>query len=257
MATARLVVGDHDAAEQAVAQRRPGGVRGRGAVEARHARAGSVDHDGPARGERGGRAGRGRRLDADRERRRRLVTGEADRRRREGADADLAEHDVEGLAGLLRRLREDRRVPVRDPLRDRIRRVVGDIGEHRGALARRLPRQPPRRRPRSDPRRARPRRPPRRWPPRATRWLAAGRKIRAARPRCAAARATARPWLPSLAAHTLRSPGLPASRRSSAHDAPLILKAGRPKRPFSSFSQTAPSPSAAASSARARSGVGA
>ena len=44
-----------------------GGMRGRGAVEARHARAGSVDHDRPDSGDRRGGAGRVRGLDAERE----------------------------------------------------------------------------------------------------------------------------------------------------------------------------------------------
>ena len=61
------------------------------------------------------------------------MAGEADRRRGERADADLAEHDVEGAARLLGCLGEDRRVAVRDPARDGIGGVVGDVGERRRA----------------------------------------------------------------------------------------------------------------------------
>ena len=81
--------------------------------------------------------------------------------------------------------------------------------------------------------------------------------MRAASPRCAAARATARPWLPSLAAQIERTPGRAASRRSSAQEAPAILNAGRPKRPFSSFSQISPRPERLRLARQRRSGVGA
>ena len=54
-------------------------------------------------------------------------------------------------------------------------------------------------------------------------------------PRHAAARATARPWLPALAAHSRRTSGRARSVISTAQEAPRILKAGSPKRSDSSF----------------------
>ena len=90
-------------------------------------------------------------------------------------------------------------------------------------------------------------------------------------------RATARPWLPSVAV-TIVSWGEPAARRPSrrlstvmfsagspirwatarhtAHEAPRILKAGRPRRSDSSLTNTRPTPSSAARAGSSRRAVG-
>ncbi len=128
--------------------------------------------------------------------------------RGERAHADLAEHDVERRVGLLGGLGEDRRVPVRDPVRDGVGVVVGDVGERRRARARMQPQRPRRRRPRRRPATRTTSAPSAAIAAARDSLAAAGRKMRAARPRCAAARATARPWLPSLAASTQRHAGL-------------------------------------------------
>ena len=85
----------------------------------------------------------------------------------------------------------------------------------------------------------------------------AGRNTRQRSPRSAATWATARPWLPALAATSVCAPGRSRSASSAAHDAPSTLNAGSPKRSDSSFSHTAPRPSSAATPSSERSGVGA
>ena len=74
-----------------------------------------------------------------------------------------------------------------------------------------------------------------------------------------ATRATARPWLPAVAATKVVEGsygGSPSSRRT-AHEAPRTLKAGRPKRSRSNFSETRAAPHSAASDGASTSGVGA
>jgi hypothetical protein len=75
-------------------------------------------------------------------------------------------------------------------------------------------------------------------------------------PRISATRATARPWLPALAATSVCVSGLSRSARSTAHDAPRILKAGRPSRDDSSFTSTASTPSTCATPLSSLTGVG-
>lgn len=82
-----------------------------------------------------------------------------------------------------------------------------------------------------------------------------------------AIRATARPWLPSVAVtsggtgRSISSGGRtgpsPDSARQIAHEAPRILKAGSPNRDDSSLTNTRPAPSSAASAGSSTSGVGA
>jgi hypothetical protein len=88
-------------------------------------------------------------------------------------------------------------------------------------------------------------------------WTPAGTKIRAASPRSVASRATARPWLPSVAATSAVTLSAPSdSARSTAQDAPRILNAGRPNRSDSSFTSTRLTPNSVASSGASTSGVG-
>ena len=102
-----------------------------------------------------------------------------------------------------------------------------------------------------------------------------GRKMRAGRPTSAAVCATARPWLPSVAATSSRTPvssiraaisangsasAAPSradSARAIACAAPSILKAGSPKRADSSFTHTRAAPSSWASAGSSTSRVGA
>jgi hypothetical protein len=102
--------------------------------------------------------------------------------------------------------------------------------------------------------------------------VTAGTKTRAGTPVSWAIRATARPWLPSVAVTKAR-PGRAAARdRSSAtvdgavarpsnwrtaHDAPRILNARKPSRDDSSFTNTRAARSSAASAGTSVSGVGA
>ena len=86
-------------------------------------------------------------------------------------------------------------------------------------------------------------------------------------------RASARPWLPSVAVTSVRP--VPVARAASsakvraggrprcaliarltAHDAPSALNAGRPSRSDSSFTATPRTPSRSASAGRPTSGVG-
>jgi len=69
-------------------------------------------------------------------------------------------------------------------------------------------------------------------------------------------RATARPWLPSVAV-TSMAPGCCSSIWRQAHEAPSTLNAGSPSRSDSSFTSTCPTPSSAATSGTGTSGVGA
>ncbi len=101
-----------------------------------------------------------------------------------------------------------------------------------------------------------------------------GTKMWQAYPSSRAMRATARPWLPSVAATSVSGPsGTRAARSSSsdenagspprrsarsreiAHDAPRILNDGRSSRLDSSFTHTRARPSSAASAGASTSGV--
>jgi hypothetical protein len=81
--------------------------------------------------------------------------------------------------------------------------------------------------------------------------------MRARSPRRAATCATARPWLPALAATSVCVAGRARSAHSTAQDAPSTLNAGSPNRQDSSLSVTRSIPVSAPSHASARSGVGA
>jgi hypothetical protein len=73
-----------------------------------------------------------------------------------------------------------------------------------------------------------------------------------------AARATARPWLPSVAATSVSDDGSrPRTAHWAAQNAPSALNAGSPKRALSSLSSTRPTPSSAATGASSCGGVGA
>src|SRR5215472_13398113 len=96
--------------------------------------------------------------------------------------------------------------------------------------------------------------------------VTAGTNTRAGAPHSRAIRATARPWLPSVAVTSTKSRQPAASARSpatpgggaapagarlartwrTAQDAPRTLNAGRPSRADSSFTKTRPEPSSAA-----------
>ena len=219
-----------------VAQGGPGGGGDLGAVHPGHAGAGGRDRDRLARGQRGAHARGGLGLDGDHG-----LAGEravAGRGGRERADAGGHEQGVE--AGLGGGLGEQRVVAVDHPVRGA---RVADVGDRERAGLRRPPRSrgapPPRsrRRPRRAPRP--PPRSPRAGPPP----RAPGTKIRAASPRIAATCATARPWLPALAATSVRVSGASRSARSTAHEAPSTLNAGSPSRSDSSLSDTPASPS--------------
>ena len=170
-------------------------------------------------------------------------------------------------------LGEDRRVALDDAAGDVL--VAGPRGVGDDEVARRRPAPP-----RAGPRRRSRRRPVRPRAPSASIAVDARGVVRsgtttcAASPRARAARATARPWLPSVAhtsvsaesgARARSAPGSVASagspRRSAtahavAHHAPSALNAGRPKRELSSLSRTAPSPSSAASDGASAAGGG-
>ena len=71
----------------------------------------------------------------------------------------------------------------------------------------------------------------------------------------AATCATARPWLPALAATSVRVSGASRSARSTAHEAPSTLNAGSPSRSDSSLSVTPSRPSSTATPSSERTGV--
>ena len=71
--------------------------------------------------------------------------------------------------------------------------------------------------------------------------ITAGTKTVATVPNWAAIRATARPWLPSVAV-TSSAPGWRSSTCRQAHEAPSTLNAGRPIRSDSSLTRTRPTP---------------
>ena len=182
----------------------------------------------PARQRRGEACG-GLRLDGDDPRPGRRAP--ARRGRGERSDAGRDERDVD----LLLDLGEERGVAVDDPVRRTGVADVGDLGDARRA-------RPPPRPARRPPRRCRRRRRPPRPPPRSRRAgparTAPGGGCGAASPRCAATCATARPWLPALAATSVWMPRSSRSVRSTAQDAPSTLKAGSPRRSDSSFRTT-------------------
>jgi hypothetical protein len=68
-------------------------------------------------------------------------------------------------------------------------------------------------------------------------------------------RATARPWLPSVAVTNV-APGRCAKTWVHAHEAPSTLNAGNPRRADSSLTATRPTASSVARSGRSTYGVG-
>ena len=78
-------------------------------------------------------------------------------------------------------------------------------------------------------------------------------------PNSRAIRATARPWLPSVAVTSVSTPsaGWRDSTWCTAQDAPRTLNAGKPIRADSSLTSTRPTPSSAARAGTSVSGVGA